>query len=319
MRKVKVLGFLACLLVSVLQSAAEVKWVTDMNEAKNQAKAEGKSLLLNFTGSDWCRYCVLNEKEVLASEVFTAFAEKNLVCVKLDFPRKKELPEGLKKQNQAIQEKYKVGGFPTYIVVDPEGGEKLRETGFIKTHQRFVESLDQAVNPEKYQDEKWEVLANKDFDKDLTKAFERAQKEGKMVLHFVDNSRFSSMGPRVNKAFMQSPTFRKEISKHCIVVHTVASSMFPPIQEMKKDPKKWQGFMKFVTEHNRAEATWPKLCYSDAEFALRTMIGTRDELPAMVLSDAKGKVVKVLNRTKLPTEQVDCVGSLLSLLELEDQ
>ena len=28
-------------------------WITDLAKAKETAKAEGKSILMNFTGSDW--------------------------------------------------------------------------------------------------------------------------------------------------------------------------------------------------------------------------------------------------------------------------
>ena len=104
-------------------------WMTDFAAAKIIAAAEQKPLLLDFTGSDWCGWCIKLDKEVFSQKVFKEFAADNLVLVKLDFPRGKEQSEDLKAQNKALSEKYGIRGFPTILVLSPEG-ELIEKTGY---------------------------------------------------------------------------------------------------------------------------------------------------------------------------------------------
>lgn len=96
-------------------------WVTDFAKAKAQAKAEKKDLLVDFTGSDWCSWCMKLDEEVFSQASFTAAAPKDFVLVKLDFPRKKEQPAELKEQNKKLQKQYPIQGYPTVLLMDAEG------------------------------------------------------------------------------------------------------------------------------------------------------------------------------------------------------
>ena len=104
-------------------------WMTDFAAAKIKAAAEQKPLLLDFTGSDWCGWCIKLDKEVFSQKVFKEFAADNLVLVELDFPRGEEQSEDLKAQNKALAEKYGIRGFPTILVLSPEG-ELIEKTGY---------------------------------------------------------------------------------------------------------------------------------------------------------------------------------------------
>ncbi|HVT81505.1 MAG TPA: thioredoxin family protein [Phycisphaerae bacterium] len=115
-------------LISALSLRAET-WFTDFDTAKATAQKEHKKLLLDFTGSDWCRYCIKLDEEVLGTAEFAAFA-KDCVLVRLDFPRKKELPVAEKTQNAALKQQYKIQGFPTLIVADAAGTEWNRAVGY---------------------------------------------------------------------------------------------------------------------------------------------------------------------------------------------
>ena len=99
------------------------QWETDMAKAKAQAKKEGKSILINFSGSDWCSWCIRLDQEVFNKKEFVKFAEKNLVLLNLDFPRRKQLPAEQISHNRQLQYRYGVRGFPTVLLVDAE--EKL--------------------------------------------------------------------------------------------------------------------------------------------------------------------------------------------------
>ena len=68
---------------------AEPSWETDYKKAQDQAKAGNKLVLLDFTGSDWCGWCIKLDREVFSKPEFKDYATKNLVLVELDFPRAK--------------------------------------------------------------------------------------------------------------------------------------------------------------------------------------------------------------------------------------
>lgn len=117
-------------------SAGELNWLTDATKAQAQAKAENKLVLLDFTGSDWCIWCVKLNKEVFDTPEFAEYAKKNLVLVEVDFPRKKKLDDAQKQANEALSKKYGIKGFPTLILLDGEGkkiGELSYSDGVEKT------------------------------------------------------------------------------------------------------------------------------------------------------------------------------------------
>jgi len=110
-------------------NAAE-NWLTDLPQAQAQAKSEDKMVLLDFTGSDWCGWCMKFKKEVLDTQAFQDYAAKNLVLVELDYPHHREQPEALKKANAALQTQFKINGFPTLVVLDKNGKEIGRQEGY---------------------------------------------------------------------------------------------------------------------------------------------------------------------------------------------
>lgn len=96
-------------------------WTTDYKAAMAQAKATDGKVFLFFTGSDWCGWCKRLDREVLSTRDFVTYAEKNLILVKLDFPRGFRLPADVAKQNEQLTQMYQVGGFPTVVVLDSKG------------------------------------------------------------------------------------------------------------------------------------------------------------------------------------------------------
>ena len=110
--------------------AAESTWLTDLPKAEAQAKSEGKIVLMDFTGSDWCGWCIKFKKEVLDTPEFQAYAAKNVVLVELDYPHKKVQSDDLKKANAALKGEYDIHGFPTLVVLDKNGKEIGRQVGY---------------------------------------------------------------------------------------------------------------------------------------------------------------------------------------------
>lgn len=116
-------------------------WLTNFAQAKELAKSQDKNLLLNFTGSDWCGWCIKLEEEVFSKEAFLDEAKKSYVLVKLDFPRRTKLSQDLQKQNDALAKKYRFRGFPTIVVLNPNG--KLHKTsGYVRGGPKaFLKSI----------------------------------------------------------------------------------------------------------------------------------------------------------------------------------
>lgn len=106
-------------------------WETDFKKASSAARASGKYIMLDFSGSDWCGWCIQLEKEVFSQDAFKDFAEKNLVCVLVDFPRKKKQTRELEQQNWNLATKYGIQGYPTIIILSPDG-EPVGKTGYLQ-------------------------------------------------------------------------------------------------------------------------------------------------------------------------------------------
>jgi thioredoxin-related protein len=108
---------------------AEAGWTDDFEKALETAKKENKHVLVDFSGSDWCGWCIRLEDEVFSKRPFKEFAEENLVTVLIDFPRKKKLGKKQMESNQSLAQKYAVEGYPTVLLLNP-AGEVVGRTGY---------------------------------------------------------------------------------------------------------------------------------------------------------------------------------------------
>jgi protein disulfide-isomerase len=133
---------MAVILAGAATAADSVNWLTDLPKAQEQAKAEKKLVMLDFTGSDWCGWCIKLDKEVFSQPEFAAYAKTNLVCVEVDFPTKKKLSAEQQKANDALAKKYNVEGYPTIIVLNADG-KKVGELGYMKGGPKaFIAALE---------------------------------------------------------------------------------------------------------------------------------------------------------------------------------
>lgn len=96
-------------------------WYTSMEEASKQSLATGKPIMMNFTGSDWCIYCIKLKKEVFDTEMFQKWSSENVILLELDFPRHAKLDPEMARANEALAGRYQVQGFPTIVFTDHEG------------------------------------------------------------------------------------------------------------------------------------------------------------------------------------------------------
>ena len=118
-----------------IEADRRAKWLTKMDRAKEEAAETGLPILVLFTGTSWCPYCVKLENEVFSQKEFKTFADQNLVLLILDFG-----PGGSPKNRKdgELADEFGVSGFPRYFLIDA-AGKKLASGGY---HS--------GINPEKF-------------------------------------------------------------------------------------------------------------------------------------------------------------------------
>ena len=119
MQHVKHLLWIGVLLATATTHAAS--WLADLNAGRAQAQQEGKFVMINFTGSDWCPWCIKLRQEIFSQPEFDSFASRNLVLVEIDFPKRTPQAAAVQKANSSLLTQYKVDGFPSLVFLDPQG------------------------------------------------------------------------------------------------------------------------------------------------------------------------------------------------------
>jgi thiol:disulfide interchange protein len=136
-------------------TSAKEGWLVDLDEAYAQSHKEGKPIMANFTGSDWCGWCKRLDASVFSQPDFKTWAKKNVILLELDFPRYKQIPEKNRNQNYAMQNALKVTGYPTVWVFNldknPSTGQyminALGHTGYTPSVAEFTSAVDKMIHP----------------------------------------------------------------------------------------------------------------------------------------------------------------------------
>jgi thioredoxin-related protein len=133
--------------ISQALAAASTSAEPSFDEVLAKAAAEHKRVLIDFSGSDWCYWCQVMEKDVLSKAEFKAYADKNLVVLLADFPSRTQLPSEVQERNYFLKNKYRVNGFPTFVVLSADGKELDRVVGYVRGGpQAFIEILRKTEN-----------------------------------------------------------------------------------------------------------------------------------------------------------------------------
>ena len=133
----KILITLLLVIGSYAVEAQELVWNNNLNKAMEISKKTKKPLLLFFTGSDWCGWCIRLQTEVFKKPELAAWAKENVVLVEVDFPRRTALSAELTAQNNELQQFFAVQGYPTVWFVNASkvdgktNFDKLGSTGYL--------------------------------------------------------------------------------------------------------------------------------------------------------------------------------------------
>ncbi len=135
-------GLICALCAACACAAAPKGWTTDFAAAQKEAEKEQKAMIVLFTGSDWCPWCVRLADEILLKKEFASAVQKDFVPVYLDFPQDdSRITPQERKANEALARKYGIRGYPTLLVMDAKGSVKGK-TGYQRmTPADYLEHL----------------------------------------------------------------------------------------------------------------------------------------------------------------------------------
>ena len=120
-------------------------WTEDFDAARAEAKETNRPILLDFTGSDWCSFCIKLHKNVFDTDEFKSWAAQNVILVTVDFPKQRELSADIKQRNEALGKKYGVRGYPTIVILDASGRKELGRTGYADTPEAFIDAVEKII------------------------------------------------------------------------------------------------------------------------------------------------------------------------------
>ncbi len=120
-------------------------WQTEWEDAKELSKQTDTKLILVFSGSDWCIPCIKLEKEIWNDPTFIAYADKNFVLFRADFPKRKKnkLPEGDQQRNDLLASNYNPNGYFPLVVVFNSKGTVVGQLGYEKiSPQEYINRIE---------------------------------------------------------------------------------------------------------------------------------------------------------------------------------
>lgn len=107
-------------------------WTSDLAAALARAKVSQQPVLVVFSGSDWCKPCMMLKQEVFDQPEFAQYAQGKFVLARFDFPRNKKNrldPVQTKRNEDAAAQLNREGVFPAVVLLSPEG-KVLARTGY---------------------------------------------------------------------------------------------------------------------------------------------------------------------------------------------
>lgn len=215
-----VLAAAAALSLTATLHAGGEGWTSDFEAAKAQAAKQGKDLLIDFTGSDWCGWCIKLKKEVFVHDAFKDGVKDKFVLVELDFPRdKSKISEETQAQNKKLGEKYAVRGYPTIMLTDAQG-RPYAKTGYrAGGPEAYVTHLDELIATRVARDEAFaaaEKAEGVEKANALVEALQSIKVGDSLVAEFYGGvaDRIKQADPQDESGFIKGLEQQKEIAAY---------------------------------------------------------------------------------------------------------
>lgn len=193
-------------------------WISDFAAAKKEAADSKKDLLIDFTGSDWCGWCIKLNKEVFSHEPFKVGVKDKFVLVELDYPRdKSKLTEETIKQNEELGKKYEIAGYPTILLCDASG-KPYAATGYQEGGpEKYVTHLDELIGKKAKRDEALASAAKSEGvpkAKALVAALKDMELTDGMVANFYGDvvEQIKASDPKDETGFMKEAALKEKIA-----------------------------------------------------------------------------------------------------------
>lgn len=117
---VSIIALFTCL-ISPGSARALGVWHRDYAAALSEAKADGKAMLIVFTGTDWIEICGKFYAEILSQPDFINAVSDKFALLKLEYPKDGNLPRAEAMQKAMLRDAYRIRGFPMAVLTDAEG------------------------------------------------------------------------------------------------------------------------------------------------------------------------------------------------------
>ena len=128
------------------KNASNAQWLRSYEEAVELSKQSGKPILADFTGSNWCGYCVKLKKEVFDTPQFKAWAAENVVLLELDYPRPNRQADWIIQQNNMLRQRYEIDSYPSVLILN-SSGSVIGSQGYMKGGpERWIAVANNTVN-----------------------------------------------------------------------------------------------------------------------------------------------------------------------------
>ncbi len=220
MNPIKITATLCAAIVAFHGSAfaEDEGWSSDFAAAKKQAAESKKDLLLDFTGSDWCGWCIKLKDEVFKHDEFKKGVKDTLVLVEVDFPKdKSKLTEETQMQNKDLGEKFAIKGYPSIILCDAEG-RPYAATGYQKGGpEKYVEHLNELRGNKTKRDEAFAAAAKAEGPakaKALVAALAAMELDDQVVANFYGDisEQIKAADPKDETGFGKKAAMKKRLA-----------------------------------------------------------------------------------------------------------
>ncbi|MCB9877647.1 MAG: thioredoxin family protein [Planctomycetes bacterium] len=213
------------------EDAGADKWMTDFEAAKAAAKKDNKVILADFTGSDWCGWCIKLKNEVFSTPEFQKWADEKVVLLELDFPRTKQLSDDLVAQNKDLQKKFGIRGFPTIVFMDADGNEVAR-SGYLKGGPAaWTTDADKKLGAQ---------TAEESWGTDYEAALKQAKKEKKLVMADFTGSDWCGWCIKLKDEVFSTAEFQEWAKEHVVLLELDYPKNKPQSKELKEQNAKLQ-------------------------------------------------------------------------------